>query len=489
MQTFEILIFISIFTSIILSISKIKTLQYFSIIFLVLSTISYSLFENFRWQMALSLILIAFILVSYFWITKSKRKKWQKFLWIMLCFVGFCGALMLPIFFPVFEFPQPTGSHNIGTKYLLLTDSSRIELFEPNSGLKREIAIQAYYPAKIDSINKPETYWENASELSKIWTKTNGFNKIPFIWSHFNLIKTHSYLNAEISSTKQTYPVIIFSHGYWQLNKFNTAIIEELTSYGYIVLNISHDYETPFIIYPDKTIKIFNKNNTEFKKRIEEDYKFAEIAGDIFKKLSETDKWNEQKELYKQLYNATPYWWESNVTWMKDIQFCIDMIPYLNSQIFNDKLDTNKIGVMGFSFGGGASGLAAIIDDRIKAGINLDGWQYGHLLEKNLTCPFMFMSSEGHGWASDFFFERAESTVYDININKMRHANFNDMALTVEIPGRIIGRLGSINGKQGIKLVKKYTISFFEKHLQGNDSHLLDGPSDQFPEVEIKSRN
>ena len=36
------------------------------------------------------------------------------------------------------------------------------------------------------------------------------------------------------------------------------------------------------------------------------------------------------------------------------------------------------------------------------------------------------------------------------------------------------------------KLLNDYTLAFFNKHLKGTDSGLLNGPSSEYPEVEIK---
>jgi len=47
-------------------------------------------------------------------------------------------------------------------------------------------------------------------------------------------------------------------------------------------------------------------------------------------------------------------------------------------------------------------------------------------------------------------------------------------------------RLGEIDGYRMLKIINDYTLAFFNKHLKGIDSGLLNGPSSEYPEVEIK---
>lgn len=59
------------------------------------------------------------------------------------------------------------------------------------------------------------------------------------------------------------------------------------------------------------------------------------------------------------------------------------------NSIFFERLDLNKIGAFGHSFGGAASILAGLRDRRIKAVLNLDGSPFGVLSRTILPKPFM----------------------------------------------------------------------------------------------------
>jgi len=169
-----------------------------------------------------------------------------------------CSGL-LPVALPVARWLTPTGSSPIGTRYLLLADTSRTEPFEPRRSSFREITAQVWYPAEDDCRDHAEHYWRDASARSRAWTKAHDLDWIPFLWSHLDRIPIHACLHAPISSRPPAHPVLVFSHGYWQIGGFNTALMEELASHGYVVLSIAHAFETPFSIYPDGRIPSCSK--------------------------------------------------------------------------------------------------------------------------------------------------------------------------------------------------------------------------------------
>ena len=47
--------------------------------------------------------------------------------------------------------------------------------------------------------------------------------------------------------------------------------------------------------------------------------------------------------------------------------------------------------------------------------------------------------------------------------------------------------IGPIDGYRMVKIINDYTLAFFDKHLKGEMSPLLDGPSPDYPDVEFQS--
>ncbi len=67
------------------------------------------------------------------------------------------------------------------------------------------------------------------------------------------------------------------------------------------------------------------------------------------------------------------------------------------------------------SFGGSTAGQICVIDKRCRAGINLDGMQFGDLFDRPMERPFIFMhSGDAHG-INRIFYERAKADVYYID--------------------------------------------------------------------------
>ncbi len=477
MRFFEILLFFTTAISIILITYKSRTTKNHIKLFSLINVgifVAHLFIENPCWQMfPLYLInILLFFILSYYNGLPDKSKFFKVSLYIIVV-IFFLGSIVPAIFFPVFQLPQPTGQFRVGTKYFVLTDSSRAEIFSETTNDIREITVQAYYPALVKTETEPEPYWYNSLEWSSEWTKLNGFGFAPFIFSQLGLGKTHSYPGAEPVAQTSGFPILIFSHGYGQLAKFNTSILEELASNGYVVLSISHHYETPFAIYPDKNITVFPREGEWHKKRNRENSnaKLSEVLKKLYYEKSDSVK----QQLYQELYTLQSSWNESNEIWAEDIIYCMDNLKLIDDLYFSNSADISNIGVLGFSFGGGASGYAAMIDKRIKAGVNMDGRQYGHLLKENLSCPFMFMNSEHHAGANEYFIKRAENTIYDFTLLNSRHANFNDMSYAVELPGKITGKLGAIDAPKGIKIIKKYVLAFFDEHLKQKNCELLKG--------------
>ena len=120
-------------------------------------------------------------------------------------------------------------------------------IFKGSSDI-REIYTQVWYPAKLKGSEKRDIYIPGAKKFSKIFATSQGISWFPFVLNHLGKTRTNSYLNAQIEVSGVRYPVVVFSHGLGQFYKFNTILIEELASNGYIVIAISHPYDTPCTI-------------------------------------------------------------------------------------------------------------------------------------------------------------------------------------------------------------------------------------------------
>ncbi len=373
------------------------------------------------------------------------------------------GSLSFLFLFPIIEWPRPVGSYCVGTKRILLTDRNRVERFDQNQS-HRKIPIQIWYPAEIDAAAKDgDQYFIEPFNQSKIWANGAGLTFAPFILSHLGVIETNHRTNAKISGIKDNYPVLIFSHGYLQSDNFNQYLLENLASCGFIVLSISHEYETPYSFYPGNKIIVYDRRNSVSQK-LDDEYCSARI-GSIVKQLNETNIPESKIKCLERLNMAMPGWLESNLTWMEDIIFCLDNLGMINEGMMERKINTSKIGVVGYSFGGGASGLAAMKDRRIKACINIDGFQTIAHDTPTLLCPTLFVYSEEHKSATSYFAKLTEQLVYEINMENTKHSNFSDISLHNEYVGKLFGFLGNADVRKSLRILIINIILFLEESL------------------------
>jgi len=150
-------------------------------------------------------------------------------------------AAALPALFPVFRFPEPTGSYAVGTGFLYWVDMARPDTCTPDPNDHREVSAQIWYPADPDTGGKPIPYMpkEAGSALAE------SFDIPAPMFDHFALVRTHSYLNAGVARAGAPFPVITYSTS--GLMSSHIALFEELASHGYVVLCIGHPYWNPFV--------------------------------------------------------------------------------------------------------------------------------------------------------------------------------------------------------------------------------------------------
>jgi predicted dienelactone hydrolase len=391
-----------------------------------------------------------------------------------------------PLLLPVFKLTHPTGPYEVGIKYDYFIDKNWPEPLTTDPADFQEISVQIRYPAEISINDKPVKYWEKASEKSKVVSKFWG--GLPsFLFDHFSLINTHSFPDAALSKNEQTFPVLIFNHGSVGMPSLNTVLLEELASHGFIIFSIVHADYAPFFIKPDGTVKAFDPRNEDYQLKMMEnnDPEVHRIAG----KLMKSNDLNEQVLLLRQFLDKNPQNQKSLFRWVQDISFTIDELKRLNSgnSFFSGRLDLNRIGVFGVSFGGAASTQVCVQDKRCKAAISMDCPQFGDFIDKDVSQPVMFMSSEQFKGLNDLFLQLKDNPLYMIIIQNTTHQNFSD----ISIWGRLftLQMLGEIDGGRCLHIQNRYILAFFEKYLKNIDSKLLNGFSQEYPEVDIRFKN
>ncbi|WP_378184716.1 alpha/beta hydrolase family protein [Aquimarina sp. W85] len=381
----------------------------------------------------------------------------------------------LPYVLPVFTLPEPTGKHKVGTQYIHLK-TNQFETLTPLADDMRELMIKVWYPAQLSNEIK-ETYLNEGDRLG--FAKKCGLPEATF--DYLDRVTTHTYSYPEVALG--SFPVLIFSPGIYANASGYYALIEEIVSNGYIVLNINHTYESTGSLFPDGEIKLYG---TEYDKK-HNNQKMDEmvwLAMQNYKKASSSDEqYGAIEELIRNYIAA-----EITLRWSNDISLTLDELEKLNTSSFlANHINISKIGVFGHSQGGAAAGQALLDDNRIQAGINLDGVQWGPMIDTLLTKPFALISSAWDSNHPDFnthiYHNGSLSDFYNVKIINSGHSSFMDIPLMINVP--LLNEAGTIDPIKGYKISTEIILQFFDKYLNDHSLDLLK-LNDRHPELEME---
>jgi len=267
-----------------------------------------------------------------------------------------------------------------------------------------------------------------------------------YLADYMSLIPTHSYQAVPVASALATYPVLIFSHGYGDNANQNTVQMEELASHGYVVFSLAQLYIAP-------------------------------VAH------------SQPVSMYQTVDDSLPIW-------TLDTRFVLDELERLNRgeqpSLFAGRLDLNHIGLFGHSLGGTTAGAVCLVDSRCQAAVSLDGPDdklvSGGSPDRPLKQPFMIMYSSENVGDADIRYNHVANQAYRLLIKGAKHQNFTDKSLG--LVGPFLGPffVGPIDGQRMETIMNRYLVAFFDKHLMGIASPLLDGPDPKYPEVDFQKR-
>ncbi|MEM7555092.1 MAG: serine hydrolase [Cyanobacteria bacterium P01_A01_bin.84] len=365
------------------------------------------------------------------------------------------------------SFPEPSGEYSVGTASYYFKDLEREEIYTEDPDDNRELMVRVWYPS-VETLEGDEVPYLS-EELTQLIASDLDIppEKLSEI---VKAVPTNGSLNAPVSEAESDYPVLFFSHGFGTAPDFNTINAEELASQGYIVVSMNHTYDAPVTVFPDGRVvgqsPVFNTQDP-----------------------SEFDK------LAKQSVGIRA----------EDAQFILDELEDINAGadplgVLSGKLDLDRVGIFGYSLGGATAAQTLLEDERFKAGINLDGGLFIDGVNESLKQPFMFMNSEDFTGEllelQQSFFDNLQNDGYQVKINDTNHQSFSDIPLFVTelkdagIPlDGLDNFIADIDPERGTRIINDYTVAFFDKYLNDEDSSLLTGSSSPYPEVNLEFRD
>ncbi|HET9533149.1 MAG TPA: hypothetical protein VFQ92_22525 [Blastocatellia bacterium] len=161
----------------------------------------------------------------------------------------------------VVELPEPTGPYAVGRTSFHWKDASRQEVMTDDPGDGREIMAQVWYPAQLP-VKAPSTaaYFP---DLGLLRTAFSDSRRITLA-----AVRSHAFSDVRIATSREPFPVVIFSPGAGMSTFFYSAVVEELTSHGYIVVGINHPYESLGVVFPDKRVAQYDESQLKSGRRM-----------------------------------------------------------------------------------------------------------------------------------------------------------------------------------------------------------------------------
>lgn len=390
------------------------------------------------------------------------------------------------------DYPLPTGPYAIGTSELRFTDTLREELFTEAPDDAREILVRVSYPAMksgaLDRLPHDTIPSIPALIVGALWPNT--------ITASWGAMATHAKRNAPLAAAEQPYPVLIFSHGMGAYSEQNTALVEHLASHGYVVMAINHPFLSSGFRFADGSmigLDLVRRPNP-FPNNEEQDRE--EDAIQMLLSDGQHSSTTEQESLLRQLAAVNP---RSNERWASahrlmsdDQRSLLDNLSSLPADsIFSSRLDLARVGVFGMSSGGTASHVTCALDQRCRAGLNMDGFWPLLLDLSPLSVPFMHMSREGNP-RHTIAHERSQAASYVVRVEGSEHLSFTDDVLTLHQLQRVgtIGSeiVGTIDGERMVQIINEYALAFFNASLQARHEPLLAGPAGRYPDVTLLAK-
>lgn len=420
-------------------------------------------FNGTRWQMIPGYLLWLIAFITAF--VRSDRKpsiilKVSKIIGILILLTL---SVSLPSALPVFEIPEASGPYTVGTMDMLL-ELEREEVITADTEDTRNLMIKVWYPSKEKGVEM-DPYVDLAGRNGF----ANKYGLLPSMLNYLDKVETNVFRNIQVAD--ETFPVLIFSHGYNSKANGYYALLKELVSQGYIIFAINHTYESTGSTFPDGRLIYFDY---EYARQIQTNtWSVMEPVIEAFK----SDLSFEDRHPIVQKGLTTYFVRDMVERWAQDMVDVVNKLDeWNNSGFLKGKLDMSNVGTFGHSRGGGPAGETLLMDSRIKAAANIDGVQWGQIVDTIFQKPFLFLSADWPEEHEDLnehaYINKSTSVFYEGTIRESGHSNFMDIPFM--IPLRALSLAGNIDPHLSMEITTKVITSFFDKHLKEKDIDLND---------------
>ncbi|MBI4560080.1 MAG: hypothetical protein HY706_21005 [Candidatus Hydrogenedentes bacterium] len=321
-------------------------------------------------------------------------------------------------------YPKPIGPYPLGRIDRLVTDPTRRNrYFVSTNG---SFAISVWYPAAPAAGQQPARWFEavmardtSSASYWAYFSVTTWLDRLPYLW-------TYSFNDAPLAEVSGTFPVVLFSPGATANRRHDTEQLEGLASHGYVVVAFD-PYDAYDIAWPD---------GFYVSGRADDNYGLKDRIRDLVVVLDELTKWNQT-----------------------DARFA-------------GRLDLDKVGAMGMSWGGPTIAEWAQQDGRCKAVVLLDPGGTGGNVQ-GFSTPSLTMHRPDD--SDQAVFAASKTNAVWFQISNTDHPTFDNYV--------VFSSYSLASNREAVRTSNAYALSFFNKWLKGQDDRLHEGSSPDFPRM------
>lgn len=346
---------------------------------------------------------------------------------------------------PVFTVPAPTGQYAVGAHSVLFLDHLRPEPRAASGTAARSVPATIWYPAEADDGRPPVGY---DPQVVGVLTTELGVPEIVF--DYLPRISTHTF--SDLPPAAGRFPVLLYSPGFGSTRNENMALISELVSHGYVVVGMDHA-GTSAVVTSYTGEEIVAEWQTAFGPREE----IAELSARQIEERAQ------------------------------DVSLVLDSLA--NTSLA-DRMDLERVGVFGFSYGGATAAQILHSDLRVLAALNLDGSYWGEVASQGVNKPLLHFRSDPLSLPARYTeLAVAERRVTDrirslsaphfqgATLKKAMHLNHNDTLAIAPVAGT------GLTPARSAEILRRYARDFFDHHLRGEQLRLVGRDVPAYPEM------
>ena len=181
---------------------------------------------------------------------------------------------------------------------------------------------------------------------------------------------------SSLDGATEGFPLVLFSHSFTGMKEQNSSLLQELASWGHIVVAVDHPHDAALVLYPDGST--------------------ADFRGYDMPMESEPRNWWRFRHEHAR--------WRA-----LDLAHALERIVDANgdaSSPLYKKVDLTRVAAVGHSFGGAACLMLAQMDPRITSVVLMDPWMWPlgkETTETGAPCPLLVLEAPEFLWDRDIF--------------------------------------------------------------------------------------